>query len=155
MKIELYEEVCNNNKIIYNVNFLNTNIDYLEETFENFIQKWRELYSKKIKFCFKFNTCEIESGPISYCYRFSNFIKELKSEPIQYLQFSVISIKNEIIRYLLDIILSIQKPVAPIYITKSESESNELLNYILTNNVLLESFILINKITLIKPDPDK
>ena len=31
MKIELYEEVCNNNKIIYNVNFLNTNIDYLEE----------------------------------------------------------------------------------------------------------------------------
>ena len=153
MKIEYNEEIIND-KIIYNVTFLNTNdnIDSFDKSFEDFLKKWRELYSSKIQFYFKFNTCEIETAPLSYCYRFSNFIKELKNEQEQYLQFSIISIKNDTIRYLFNIILSIQKPVAPIYITKNQNESNELFNYISTNNVILESFMTINNIIKIEPD---
>ncbi len=156
MKINYYKETINNKKI-YNVKFLNTSdsSDDFDKSFYAFLSKWRDLYNKKEQFCFKFDTTEINSAPIKYCFIFSNFIKELKSEPVQYLEFSIINIKSNIIRCLLNLILSIQKPVAPIYITKSIDEMHELFGYLSTNNILLESFVLINKITVIKSEFSK
>lgn len=156
MKINYYKETLNN-KLLYNVKFLNTDdsSDDFDKSFEAFLSKWRELYNNKEVFYFKFDTTEINGAPIKYCYKFSNFIKELKSKPVQYLEFSIISIQSSIIRYLLNLILSIQKPVAPIYITKSMDETHELFEYLSTNSILLESFILINKITVIKSEFSK
>jgi len=148
MKINYYQQT-KNNKVCYNVKFIN-NDDNLDESFEAFLSKWRSLYQDKSLFSFIFDTSEIKDAPIKYCFKFSNFIKELKSKPVQYLEFSIITIKNRMIHYLLNVILSIQKPVAPIYITKNMEEALELFDYLSTKSVLLESFILINKITVIK-----
>ena len=51
-----------------------------------------------------------------YVLKMSEFIKKLKRRDIQYLEKSIIFINNNKIKYLLDAIFAIQKPVAPVYI---------------------------------------
>jgi hypothetical protein len=85
------------------------------EDYNNFIQKWTELYADKKDFYFLFDTTNTAMVNIKYSYKMSKFISKLKEFPYQYLQQSVIIVKNRYIKFLLNIIFMFQKPVAPVY----------------------------------------
>ena len=71
-----------------------------DEDFEKFKNKWLELYLHEKKFYLIFDTSNIESIPINYLYKLTRFTKKLKKLKIQYLQASVLLIKNSLIRNL-------------------------------------------------------
>lgn len=95
--------------------------------FEDFIQKWKELYEEKKEFSFLFDTINTSFVNPYYSYMMANFIRELKKESKQYLNYSVIIVKNYYIRMLLNIIFAIQKPVAPVFLIENNSSNNELI----------------------------
>ena len=122
-----------------------------ESSFNNFINLWNKYYLENKEFCFFFDTSKLSSASPIYSIRLALFIKKLKQKPKQYLNFSIIILSNKIIRFLFDLILKIEKPVAPIYIVSNQQIAKELLEYKLTNSVILESFILLNHIKVINP----
>ena len=96
--------------------------------FENLILMWEKYYKRKQPFFFMFDTRDMGIIGLKYCYRMVNFIKRLKrSYKVQYLQRSVILVKNRYIKFLLWVIFKAQKPVAPVYIT-NDVEVYELLH---------------------------
>lgn len=112
---------------IVHVSFTN---DLTEDSFNDFLKEWLSLYLRGGNFIFLFDTRRITEIPnIKYAIRMSLFIKKLKKEnEYHYLQKSIILINNKKISYLLDFIFNIQKPVAPVYILKTEDKS--LINLI-------------------------
>jgi len=120
-------------KIKFN-NGINTRDD-----FDNFINKWKELYETKKHFSYIFNTLNTSLVNPYYCYLMANFISDLKKKEIQYLNFSVIIVKNLAVRILLNIIFGIQKPVAPVYLIENNNKNELLINEIvntISNNEL-------------------
>ena len=53
----------------------------------------------------------------------ANFIKELKRKE-HYLKSSIIIVENKYIRFLLNLIFKLQKPVSDVYITRDSSEKH-------------------------------
>ena len=93
-----------------------------ENDFNEVTNKWIELYSRKSKFTFIFDTRNMGMMGPKYCFKMATFIKNLKKRPVQYLEKSIIIVSNRYIRLLLWLIFSIQKPVAPVYITDIHQE---------------------------------
>ena len=81
-----------------------------ENDFNEFTNKWIELYSRKSKFTFIFDTRNMGMMGPKYCFKMATFIKNLKKRPVQYLEKSIIIVSNRYIRLLLWLIFSIQKP---------------------------------------------
>jgi len=98
------------------------------EEFNIFINEWLELYRKKEEFTFIFDTSNLEVYNIKYSLKMSVFIYKLKKEPVQYLNKSIIIVKNNFIQYLLDLIFFIQSPVAPVYIIKDSDNVQKILD---------------------------
>ena len=75
----------------------------------------------------------------------TKFISSLKNFKHQYLQKSLIIVSNKYIKYLLNLIFIIQKPVAPVYIYNVNKgipyDYDELLNNI--NNNELNEFSIV------------
>lgn len=86
------------------------------EDFNNFTQKWLELYNNKQNFEFIFDTKYCGLVNPKYCLYTALFIKSIKKQKIQYLKKSTIYVYNKYIYKLLDIIFYIEKPVAPVKI---------------------------------------
>ena len=87
-----------------------------DNDFNSFIQKWVEYYNNKQFFSFVFDTTELKNPSFKYALKMPIFIYYLKKRNIQYLEKSIILINDNKIKYLLDFIFSVQKPVAPVYI---------------------------------------
>jgi hypothetical protein len=87
-----------------------------DNDFNLFIQKWVEYYNNKQFFSFVFDTTELKNPSFKYALKMPIFIYYLKKRNIQYLEKSIILINDNKIKYLLDFIFSVQKPVAPVYI---------------------------------------
>lgn len=94
-----------------------------DKDFDNFINSWKNLYLLKHKFTFIFDTTDVGFPHIKYCYRMSKFIKELRDESTQYLEKSLIIVKNKNVMRLLNLIFYIQPPVAPVLITDDAFEN--------------------------------
>jgi hypothetical protein len=118
-----------------------------EDDFNQFLKKWIYLYNDKKDFTFIFDTVDVGIPNISYCYKMTKFINKLKKFKHQYLQKSLIIVSNKYIRYLLNLIFRIQKPVAPVYIYNIKNDS--LCNpYDLLNNINNNE---LNEFSIIKP----
>ena len=107
--------------------------------FEDFIDKWRKLYLEKKNFTFIFDTINTSLVNPYYCYLMANFISELKKNDTQYLNYSVIIVKNSAIKILLNIIFGIQKPVAPVFLIDNNIKNKLVVNEIqnaISNNEL-------------------
>ena len=102
---------------------LNTPIE-----FDELLNEWLKLYENKKDFIFVFDTSELEVYNIKYCFKISAFIYRLKKEPYQYLQKSIIIVKNNFIQHLLDLIFFIQSPVAPVYIVREKEDIQKILD---------------------------
>ena len=104
------------------------------EEFEQFTQKWLELYDKCENFTFVFDTTMMRNPEYKYSLKMAQFIKKLKKREIQYLEKSIILINSNKIKYLLDGIFLIQKPVAPVYIYNVENGNIDDINYIINHS---------------------
>lgn len=100
-----------------------------------FTEKWIQLYDKKQDFYYIFDTTNCGSVNISYSIRMANFIKKLKRQPKQYLNFSVIIYKSKWIRFLLKTIFTLQSPVAPVYIIEQNDYKPEMIENIKNNSI--------------------
>ena len=111
---------------VVKVNFNNVEND---DDFDKFLEEWLKLYIQKKDFTFVFDTRNITSVPIKYSFRMAEFIKEIKKEEYHYLQKSIILINNTFVKQMLNLILNLQSPVAPVYLVNNEEE----IDIVLTN----------------------
>ena len=88
----------------------------IEAEFDAFLNEWLKLYEEEREFYFIFDTCQLGMLNIKYAYKMSKFIKELKKRDKQFLKKSLIIVKNKYISFLLNIVFSITKPVANVYL---------------------------------------
>ena len=129
-------------------NGIENNADYA-----NFIKNWTGLYQEKEDFYFLFDTTNTSMIGIKYAIKMSGFIKKLKEFPYQYLQQSVRIVKDRYIKFLLNIVFMIQKPVAPVYMNnykdnkatcillkraKNKEELNKIVSYNRNSFTLVE-----------------
>lgn len=91
-----------------------------DNDFNLFLNTWLNYYHNKKDFKFIFDTTNVGLPHIKYSIKMSLFIKELKKKPYQYLKESIIIINNNKVKWLLDFIFTIQPPVAPVYIYKTD-----------------------------------
>jgi hypothetical protein len=121
---------------------MNSSPESLED-FQDFLNKWTELYEEQNDFSFIFDTQSVTNPPLKYSIKMSQFIKNLRKRDYQYLQKSIILINSNKVQWMLDFIFLIQPPVAPVYI------------YNIHNNDLIEGNILLNNnIQKIMDHPD-
>lgn len=94
----------------------------VEAEFDLFLEEWKTLYDQKNNFYFIFDTCQLGMLNVKYAYKMSKFIKELKKRDEQFLKKSLIIVKNQYISFLLNIVFSITKPVADVYLFSDQSD---------------------------------
>ena len=99
--------------------------------FNDFLNKWLELYEREKDFIFIFDTSDVGFIPIKYSIQMSLFIKKLKKREYHYLQKSIIFVKSNIVKRMLDFIFMLQPPVAPVYIINNLDH----IEYILEDNI--------------------
>lgn len=131
----LYEKYSVIKVMLYN----NINDEY----FNSFINEWQNIYKYKKNFILIFNTINVSIISIKYCIKMSKFISKLKEEKIQFLQKSIIIINNNIVKYMLNIIFNIQKPVAPVYLIELDDNTNIKIIKIINNEPILKNYNII------------
>ena len=130
-----------------------------ESNIQLFLDKWKEQYDKKIYFSFIIDTTFLTSPSAKDCYKAIKFIRKIKKEKIQYLNYSVIAITSYHVRNLLFYIFKIQTPVAPVFIVKNIELAEQLTNSInrtFIDSELVKCFCHINDVYIIsnKVNPD-
>lgn len=147
-----YNKLRFNNKLCYKIDMVDCeDSNLVSKQFEDFLDLWKDLYEKKIRFCFLFDTSSLTKASVEYCYRFANFLKSMKKRNVQYLDYSIIIITNRWIRWWFNFLLKIEKPLAKIYVVKNKNEANELIDYLTSNSCFLESYLLVKKINIVHP----
>ena len=91
-----------------------------EEDFKEFLKEWVALYDNKKDFFFILDTRNVGLIKMNYVNKMVKFIKKMKQFEYQYLQSSVIIVNNTIIRYLLNIIFNLTKPLATVHIVSDK-----------------------------------
>ena len=91
--------------------------------FYNFTTTWDSYNSRKIPYVFVFDAREVGFVNIKYAVMMAQFIKELKRKE-QYLKSSIIIVENKYLRFLLNLIFKLQKPVADVYLTRDSSNKH-------------------------------
>lgn len=92
-----------------------------EEDFKEFLKEWVALYDNKQDFFFILDTRNVGLIKMNYVNKMVKFIKKMKQFEYQYLQSSVIIVNNTLIRYLLNIIFNITKPLATVHIVSDKN----------------------------------
>lgn len=115
-------------------NSINNDNDY-----NDFVNKWTELYERKNPFWFIMDTTNMGMVSISYAYKMGNFIKKLKRNGIQdygnqWLQRSILIVNSSIITSMLKIVFYISPPIAPVFIVKSNEDAEKL-------NILIDAYV--------------
>ena len=133
----IYDYSEYNEKSIVRVTFGETITD--DNDFNDFLNKWLELYENKKDFIFIFNCENVGYVPIKYSIKMALFIRTLRRKDYQYLQKSIIYIPSPRVKRLLDFIFMIQPPVARVYIINDL----KLIDDILLNNIINENIEII------------
>ena len=110
------------------------------EDFDEFLKKWIELYENKKDFIFVFDATQVGYPSVKYCVRMSMFIKKLRKEKIHYLKKSIIIVKNNRVKNLLNFTFYLQPPVATVYLTK-DTLSKVLANVYNIKNINVDKTI--------------
>ena len=108
--------------------------DINDNDLNNFLDEWRNLYKLNKYFIMIFYLDEINIPKLSYCYKMSLFINELRGEPPN-LRKSIFIINNKIILRLLYFIFYLQSPISDIYIIDDDKYIDNILNNNLTNDI--------------------
>ena len=101
-----------------------------EDEFDDFLKTWLILYHNAKDFIFIFDTRLMKNISPKYCIKIALFIKKLRQQPYHYLQKSLIIIDDNRIKKLLDIVFSLQSPVAPVYLWRTDCDNkDEIYSY--------------------------
>ena len=94
---------------------------------DQFFLSWLQLYLHQKDFYFIFDTRLMKNIPsIKYAIKMTLFMKKLKKQQKKhYLKKSLILIHNKKIQRLLDFIFSIQSPIAPVLIFRTNQQNFE------------------------------
>ena len=119
-----------------------------DDDFASFLTSWLQINNQQRRFIFIFDTLELEIPSIKYCLKMSIFISKLRKLPDQYLQKSLIIINHTYIQYMIDLMFSLQPPVALVYvtqeslteITKKIRDQNDIFNYNFEDIEILKKF---------------
>jgi len=94
--------------------------------FDEFLQNWLQLYNRQEPFLFLFDIRDLGDISIKYCFKMSLFIRSIRKQNPQYLQKSVILINNNKVKRLLDLIFTLQSPVADVFIINTEENIDDI-----------------------------
>ena len=122
-----------------------------DEDLNEFLKEWVGLYEQKKEFFFILDTRNVGLIKMKYVNKMVKFIKKMKLFEYQYLQKSIIIVNNTMIRYLLNIIFNLTKPLATVHIVSDKTilddfnniENEEQYQTVIENNI--------NKISTITP----
>jgi len=103
-----------------------------ENDFDDFLTQWLCVNSQQKPYSLFFDTTNIGIMNPKYAIRAGSFIKELKKQKPTYIQYSIIVVNHKYIRYLLDFVMSYQKPSAPVYIVDNLENGINVLNKLLS-----------------------
>ena len=103
------------------VDFDNSEIN--DYQFDLFLNNWESIYNFNKKFTLIFNTSNMSIPSLKYCFKMSMFIKKIRNFNPQYLEKSIIIVKNKTISNMLEFIFYLQPPVATVYITNSSKDT--------------------------------
>ena len=115
-------------------------------TFEELLQLWLRYYELGNEFHFLFETRFLTKlPPLSYCFKMTLFIYNLKNKPRQFLKQSTILVEKKGIVRMLDFIFWVQSPVAPVLIYKAPEKilshyglaTSDFQNLVLYSNMKL------------------
>ena len=101
-------------RVVFNGIILN------ELDFSLFTEQWKKLYEDKKEFTFVFDMKDMGLNHPYWAYRVASFISEMKKYPKHYLQNSKIINVSTFVRYLLQIVFSVQSPLAPVTIIQND-----------------------------------
>ena len=94
--------------------------------FDEFLQNWLQLYNRQEQFLFLFDIRNLGDISIKYCFKMSLFIRSIRRQNPQYLQKSIILIDNNKVKRLLDLIFTLQSPVADVFIINTNENINDI-----------------------------
>lgn len=122
-----------------------------DDDLNEFLKEWIGLYEQKKDFFFILDTRNVGLIKMKYVNKMVKFIKKMKQFEYQYLQKSIIIVNNTMIRYLLNIIFNLTKPLATVHIVSDKTilddfnniENLEQYQTVVENNI--------NKISTISP----
>lgn len=126
-----------------------------DKDFYNFLNNWSQINNSKYEYLLIFDTTEMALVNIKYCFLMAIYIKKLKLEIKKnnktYLNKSIIIIKNNYIKYLLDLVFYIEKPIANVYLTNNKLDDIIYKNSNILNEKNLQNNLkIINNINIIK-----
>ena len=126
--------------------------DNNNNSYINFMNLWKLQYDKKIRFNFFFDFQELTRPNLNLLNNFIARYLVLKNYQTQYLDFSIVIIKNKFISYILHSIWKLNPPLSDVYLVSNKNQAEELLNYL--NNPIydrdfIKAYSLCNNITQI------
>ena len=111
---------------------LDTNINGKEEL-DLFLKEWKESYETNNSYRYIFDSRKCGMINIKYTYMFAKFLKKLKSDTVKYSNDIYVVIKSPWIKGLLDVVFTLQSPIAPVYITDSLKIAKKIYYKIINN----------------------
>jgi len=119
----------------HRANNKNNNID-------EFLQKWQTLYSYKTQFDMIFDAREISSFSIKYILKISQFMMKVRKYNPQYCKNTIMVVKKQYIKTLLDTVFSFQKPFTKYYLYMTQNENLDLYDLYLKRDLYPEKFTI-------------
>lgn len=112
--------------------YINFNYSHIidDTNLELFFETWLSVYNEKKPYIIVFDGTSVQYAKPKFIFRFAKFMKKLRTQNIQYLQYSIIIINNSLMRGLMNMVFRIQPPVAPVYLCESADKLEELHNQI-------------------------
>ena len=122
-----------------------------KEGVSKYLNYWNYRQSKQTEFSCTVDTSAINDIDIIHgtkqAMTIAKFVKEMKKQPKQYLNYTILIMPNQILSSLLDIILNITKPCATVYIVKTKLEGEQLFQTIQRNNQIeIKAYLIVNEI---------
>lgn len=124
-------------KIFFNTfKFPTVNVKITNETddnnknYDNFMSYWETRYKKKEHFHLFMDLHSLTLPNMGLCLDFIRRQKEMKKEPIQYLDYSVVVVNNRIVHTTLNMLWNLCPPLNTVYLVAEMSVALTLLNCI-------------------------
>lgn len=105
-----------------------------DKNLELFFSIWLSIYNENKPYIIVFDATIIDYAKPTFIFKFVKFMKKLRKQNPQYLQYSIIIIDNSLMRGLMNMVFRIQSPIAPVYLCNSSDKLDELHNEIHKNS---------------------
>ena len=94
-----------------------------QEEFDEYLQKFAELYERKEKFNILLDCRAADSFPVSYAIQHATFLIKYKVQTEKYIKKSAILLSNQTLKSILDVVFSIYTPKSDLIISEDFRKS--------------------------------